>query len=214
MCGASRSPPTVLPRFLSAEGITQSDYFHVLCSLFTLGRFRGVRDNFHFNFICRCFCAFTRSEIAVTTILFNGIMSTKNASDLVKKMLRGRHLMGLNSLNFIFILCSWFHLVSQLWKDPVCRWLVVYWWNMRLLRRLGIARWRLTSACFDTCATMSSRFADEHPPGTFSSQSFMSRWRLTSWHKTWQIGPQKIIVSICKFSRLDLLASRAAPETA
>ena len=67
----------------------------------TLGRFIGVRDNFHFNFICRWPCVFTRSENAVTKILLNGIMSTTNATDLVKKMC---HIMGLNFLNFIFIL--------------------------------------------------------------------------------------------------------------
>ena len=67
----------------------------------TLGRFIGVRHNFHLNFICRWPCVFTRSENAVTKILLNGIMSTTNATDLVKKMC---HIMGLNFLNFIFIL--------------------------------------------------------------------------------------------------------------
>ena len=40
----------------------------------TLGRFIGVRDHFHLNFICRWLCVFTRSETAVTKILLNCIM--------------------------------------------------------------------------------------------------------------------------------------------
>ena len=84
----------------------------------TLGRIIGMRDNFHLNFFCKWLCVLTRSETAVTKILFDGFMFTTNATDLAKKMLWGRHFMGLNSLNFI--LCSWCYLVRHLWEDPVC----------------------------------------------------------------------------------------------
>ena len=53
-----------------------------VCVSGTLGRFIGVRDHFHENFICRWLCVFTRPETAVTNILFNGIMSISNATDL------------------------------------------------------------------------------------------------------------------------------------
>ena len=49
--------------------------------------------------------------------LFKVIMPSTNATDLAQKMLRGRHFMGLNSLNFI--LCSWCHLVLHRSFDPV-----------------------------------------------------------------------------------------------
>ena len=83
----------------------------------TLGRFLGVRDNFHLNFVCGWLCMLTSSETARTKNVFNVIMSTSNATTLAKKMFRGCHFMGLNSLNFI--LCSWWHLVPHRWKDPV-----------------------------------------------------------------------------------------------
>ena len=85
----------------------------------TLGRSMDVQGNFHLDFICRWLYVFTRSETAGTKILFNCFMSTTNATDLAKNMLRGRHFMGLNSLNFI--LCSWCHLVQPMRRpSPVC----------------------------------------------------------------------------------------------
>ena len=74
----------------------------------TQGRFIGVWDNFHLNFPCKWLCLFTRSETAVTKILFNGVMSATNATNIAKEILRGHHFEELNSLNFI--LCSWCHL--------------------------------------------------------------------------------------------------------
>ena len=59
------------------------------------------QNNFHIIFICQQLCVFTRSETAVSKMLFNGIISTANATDPMKKMLRGRHFMRLNTLNFI-----------------------------------------------------------------------------------------------------------------
>ena len=52
-----------------------------------LGRFVGVWDDFHLNSIFRWLLVFTKSETAVTIILFNGIMSATNATYLAKKML-------------------------------------------------------------------------------------------------------------------------------
>ena len=44
---------------------------------------------------------FTRSETTLTKTLFNGIVSITNATDLAKKILRGRNFLGLHYLNFI-----------------------------------------------------------------------------------------------------------------
>ena len=55
----------------------------------TLGRFIGVRDNFHLNFICRWLYVFTRIETAGTKIMYHD--HNKNINDLAKKIFRGRH---------------------------------------------------------------------------------------------------------------------------
>ena len=86
-------------------------------SMTTLDRFIGVQGSFTLNFLCRLLCVFSRSETAVSNILFNGIVSPTNATDLAKKMLREYHFMGLNSSNSI--ICSWCHLVPHRRKDPV-----------------------------------------------------------------------------------------------
>ena len=78
----------------------------------------AVYDNVHLNFICRRLCMFTRLEIVGTKILLNGILSISNATNLAKKMLRGRHFMGANSLSIISY--SWYHLVLHGSFDPVC----------------------------------------------------------------------------------------------
>ena len=61
---------------------------------FTLGQKMDVQDHFQLNFICRWPCVFTRSENAVTKMLFSGIMSTTKATNLVKEMLKGRYFKG------------------------------------------------------------------------------------------------------------------------
>ena len=63
---------------------------------YTLGRSIGVRDNFHLNSVCRWPCVFTRPETAVT----NGIMSTTNAANVVKKILNS----GAKLFEFHFML--------------------------------------------------------------------------------------------------------------
>ena len=60
----------------------------------TLGWFIGAPDNFHLNFLCMaCYVHQIRNcrNLGRNTILFNGTMSTTDATDLEKKVLRGRH---------------------------------------------------------------------------------------------------------------------------
>ena len=80
----------------------------------TLGRFIGVRDNFHLNFICRCLFVFTRSGTALTIILL-----CQFQMKLGKKMLRGCLFYGAKffECHFMFF---WRLLIPQRRKDPVC----------------------------------------------------------------------------------------------
>ena len=68
----------------------------------TLGQRIYVWNTVHLIFICKWLCVFTRSETAVTRALFNGIMSTTNATNHMKKMLTVIY--GTKFIKFNFLL--------------------------------------------------------------------------------------------------------------
>ena len=93
-----RNVRNALPRSMSRYA-----QFVSTLTMGTLGRFMVVQDNFHFNFVCRWLFVYTRSKTAITKIILSDIMFSKNETDLVKKMLRGPHFMGLKSF---YALCA------------------------------------------------------------------------------------------------------------